>query len=512
MGTDTVLRAESIVKNYPGVQALKSVDFDLLRGEVHALVGQNGAGKTTLVEIIAGSVPLDSGSIYVEGVKCDYLDPGRSIELGIQTVHQENQLVEDITVAENILLYDLPRTSYRFFSLRSCIRAADELLQQLGIEVKPGARVGSLTFVEKKLISIAKAFSRQAKILILDEPTASLDGNGKQALFSLIRRYSALGLSTIYISHHLNEIFEISDSVTVFKDGVRVSTRRTAETDVNTVIPEMIGRSSQSLYVRDKTARQTLAERSLLEVVDFHREGTVDHVSFSIRAGEIYGIAGLVGAGRTELAQLIFGVDQRDGGSLLLDGEEITPKTPFDAVDKGIGFLTEDRKDSGLVLIQPVHENITLVRLVKEIKARIRSFLNPTRERIAAEAVVEQLDIKTPTVLQKVINLSGGNQQKVVLGKWLFAGSEIIIFDEPTVGVDVGSKSEIYRLIESLANDGKFIIIISSDNPELVAVCDRIGVMRAGLLCAELEGDQITEENIVNHSLGLASAGKEKST
>lgn len=512
MGTDTVLRAESIVKNYPGVRALKSVDFELRRGEVHALVGENGAGKSTLVEIIAGSVPLDSGNIYVEGVKCDSLDPGRSIELGIQTVHQENELVEGITVAENIFLYDLPRTSYGFFRLRSSIRAAEELLQQLNIDVKPGRRVSSLTFVEKKLISIAKAFSRKAKILILDEPTASLDANGKQALFSLIRRYSQLGLSTIYISHHLNEIFEISDTITVFKDGARVSTRPTSESDVNKVIPEMIGRSSLSLYKRNKADRGTLAKRSLLEVVDFHREGTVDHVSFSIRAGEIYGIAGLVGAGRTELAELIFGIDQRDSGRLLLDGEEITPKSPFDAVDKGIGLLTENRKDSGLVPIHPVYENITLVHLVKEVQARIRSFVNPMKERSAAKTVVEHLDIKTPTVQQKVINLSGGNQQKVVLGKWLFAGSEIIIFDEPTVGIDVGSKSEIYRLIENLANDGKFIIIISSDNPELVAVCDRIAVMRSGRFWVELQGEQMTEENIVNHTQGLTSAGKEEST
>ncbi|TVQ38724.1 MAG: sugar ABC transporter ATP-binding protein [Spirochaetaceae bacterium] len=498
------LRAERIVKNYPGVQALKSVDFDLRRGEVHALVGQNGAGKSTLVEIIAGSVSYDSGDIHIGDQKHTYLDPSRSIELGIQTVHQENQLVEEITVAENIFLYDLPRTRYGFVNLRSCIQAADVLLQELGIDVEPGKKISSLSFVDKKLISIAKAFSRKARILILDEPTASLDEQGRNALFSLIRRYTSLGLSTIYISHHLSEIFEIADRVTVLKDGQRVSTKAIGETSLHTIVPEMIGRSSQSLYVRDKKGRQTLEQGSLLQIVDFHREGVVDHVSFSVRAGEVYGIAGLVGAGRTELAQLVFGVDRSDHGSLLLDGKDITAGSPFNAVDEGIGFLTEDRKDSGLVLIQPVYENITLVRFVKEIKKKVKSLLNLAKEQDDARTVVQQLDIRTPTVSQKVINLSGGNQQKVVLGKWLFADSEIIIFDEPTVGIDVGSKSEIYKLIEKLADDGKFIIIISSDNPELVSVCDTVGVMRFGRLVAELRGDQMTEEQIVKHSLGVS--------
>jgi len=503
LSTDTVLSAEKIVKNYPGVQALKSVDFELRRGEIHALVGQNGAGKSTLVEIIAGSVLSDSGTITLDGKVCRSLDPAMSIDLGIQTVHQENQLVEEITVAENIFLYNLPRTRYGFVNLSSCVEAADKLLAELNIDVKSSRKVSSLSFVEKKLISIAKAFSLKAKVLILDEPTASLDEHGKEVLFSLIRRYTEFGLSTIYISHHLAEIFEICSRVTIFKDGVRVSTNTIAETNMNHVVQDMIGKSSESLYVRERRSVQDADKRSILEVCDFHRQDKVNHVSFSLKEGEVYGLAGLVGAGRTELAQLIFGIDKRASGKLLLDGKDITPKNPNDSIAKGIGFLPEDRKDAGLVLIQPVYENITLVRFVKEVKNRVRSFLQLPKERKEASQVVEQLNIVTPSVYQQVINLSGGNQQKVVLGKWLFADSRIIIFDEPTVGVDIGSKSEIYKLIDELADSGKFIIMISSDNPELISICDRIGVMRFGSLVQELEGDEMTEEKIVKISLGV---------
>jgi len=492
-----ILEAHDVTKKYPGVLALDAVDFDLRRGEVQALVGQNGAGKSTFVEIVAGSLRPDSGSIELDGRSFAFLDPSRSIELGIQTVHQEDQLVDELTVAENIYLYALPRSAAGLLNYADCFRRAGELLGGLGIDVSPRRKLVSLTFIERKLVSIAKAFSRQARILILDEPTASLDEKGKNILFDIIRKNTAKGLSVIYISHNLGEIFEVCDRVTVFKDGKKVSTKAVRESDMNDVVRQMIGRSSTSLYSRTRAA--VAAGGRELQVVDYSRAGVVDHVSFSVRSGEIFGIGGLVGAGRTELARMIFGLDPRDSGRLVYDGRDLTPRSPDDAIRKGIGYLTEDRKGDGLVLGRPIFENVSYVRFAKG-----RSFLmNLSREKTETGDVSRQLDIKTPSMSQLVVNLSGGNQQKVVLAKWLYAGAEVLIFDEPTVGVDVGAKGEIYRMMEVLAAQGKVILMISSDNPELLAVCDRIAVMRNGRLVSVLEGSQITEENILRYSMGV---------
>lgn len=499
METKNILEAKRVSKSYPGVQALDKVNFELRHGEVQALVGQNGAGKSTFIEIIAGSIQPDSGQILLDGKEFSHLDPSISIEEGIQTVHQENQLVEELTVAENIFLYNLPQTRFGFVNLGICVEYADKLLQELGIEVKSNRKLSQLTFVEKKLISIAKAFSRKARILILDEPTASLDDQGKKILFDIIRRYTEKGLSTIYISHNLGEIFEVCDRATVFKDGMLVNTHPIEEIDMNTIVQEMIGRASSTLYVREKE-EYVMSDKPALAVEGYGRVGVVADVSFSVRRGEIFGLGGLVGAGRTELARMIFGLDPKDSGKLVFEGKEITPESPNDAIRKGIGYLTEDRKENGLVLIRPIFENVSVVRFAKDRSVR---FLHLGKERQKTAKIAQELDVKTPSISQMVINLSGGNQQKVVMAKWLYAESEIIIFDEPTVGVDVGSKSEIYRLIDDLAKQGKVIIMISSDNPELLAVCDRVGIMRSGRLVTVLEGDRITEENVLKHALGV---------
>lgn len=500
METGTILRAEAVSKRYPGVQALDGVDFELKKGEVQALVGQNGAGKSTFIEIIAGSVQPDSGRISLDGKEYQSFDPSLSIDNGIQTVHQENQLVEELTVAENIFLYNLPETRLGFVNLSTCVEYADNLLQDLGIEIKSDRKLNDLTFVERKLVSVAKAFSRQAKVLILDEPTASLDDNGKKILFKIIRRFTEKGLSIIYISHNLGEIFEVCDRVTVFKDGKLVNTHDINDIEMNTIVQEMIGRESSTLYVRDM---DTVREKGIedLRIEDYHREGVVSHVSFTVNRGEIFGLGGLVGSGRTELARMIFGLDEKERGKLFFKGKEITPHSPNDAIRKGIGLLTEDRKDDGLVMGRPIFENISVVHFAKN---RRNGWLQLQDEQRQVEEISDKLDIKTPSVSQFVMNLSGGNQQKVVMAKWLFAESEVIIFDEPTVGVDVGSKSEIYRLIDELAGQGKVIIMISSDNPELISICDRVGIMRFGNLVTILEGNQITEENILKYALGVS--------
>ncbi len=496
MAQGNILEAVQISKSYPGVQALEAVDFDLRSGEIQALVGQNGAGKSTFIEIVAGSLRPDAGRIVLEGSSYSALDPSQSIELGIQTVHQENQLVDELSVAENIYLYDLPKNRGGLLDYAGCRKAASALMQELGIGVPAARKISALTFIEKKLVSIAKACSRRAKVLILDEPTASLDEKGKKILFDIIRQGTRRGLSVIYISHNLGEIFEIADRVTVFKDGRKVATHVVAEINMGRVIQEMIGRSSTSLYSRQ---RAELADGGKLEVRDYSRAGVVEHVSFDVRRGEIFGIAGLVGAGRTELARMIFGLDPRDSGRLFYRGRDITPSSPYDAIRKGIGFLTEDRKDSGLVLGRPVFENLSLARFA----ASSSLLMNLAREASETGGLSGQLDIKTPSLAQRVINLSGGNQQKVVLGKWLYAGSEVLIFDEPTVGVDVGAKTEIYRMMDELARQGKTILMISSDNPELISVCDRVGVMRNRRLVTILEGEQITEEAILRCSMGV---------
>ena len=499
MAEDVVLQTVGLCKTYPGVRALDSVDFSLARGEVQALVGQNGAGKSTFIEIIAGSLRPDSGKILFEGKAYPWLDPARSMELGIQTVHQENQLVDELSVAENIYLSDLPTKALGFVARRACQEKAQALLLELGIDIPSDRKLTQLTFIEKKLVSMAKACSRKAKVLILDEPTASLDETGKGILFDIIRRNTAKGLSVIYISHNLGEIFEVCNRVTVFKDGKKVANHAACEIDLGMLVRQMIGRSSATLYSRERAAAPAAAQApaAALEVRDFSRAGVVEHVSFEVRRGEIFGIGGLVGAGRTELARMVFGLDPKDSGTLLLGGKDITPSSPEDAIGKGIGYLTEDRKGDGLVLGRPVSENISLARFAKDRSL----FMNLARERAETTGISGQLDIKTPSIAQLVVNLSGGNQQKVVLAKWLYAGSEVLIFDEPTVGVDVGAKAEIYRMMDVLAREGKAIIMISSDNLELVSVCDRVGVMRDKRLGTVLEGADITEENILSHSM-----------
>ena len=498
MQTGNVLEALKVTKRYPGVLALDEVEFDLKFGEVQALVGQNGAGKSTFIEIIAGSIRPDAGQILLGGRQLTHLDPALSIELGIQTVHQENQLVEELSVAENIYLYNLPTNRFGFASLSTCIRAADTLLHELGIDIDSRLKLIELTFVEKKLISIAKAFSRRANILILDEPTASLDKTGKTILFDIIKKYTRKGLSVIYISHHLGEIFEICDRVTIFKDGRKISTHSVEDTDMTTIVREMIGKAKTSISKSVSGAADS-PEAELLEVVDYYQKGVVEHVSFQVKKGEIFGLGGLVGAGRSELARLIFGMQKKDAGQLIYGGQDITAANPGDAIRKGIGYLTEDRKLDGLITMRPIFENISVVELSKSRG----TFINLVSEKNQTGTMSQQLAVKTPSISQAVINLSGGNQQKVVVAKWLYAESQILIFDEPTVGIDVGSKSDIYKLMIDLARQGKIIIMISSDNPELISVCDRVGVMRFGKLVTILAGDQINEENILKFSLGV---------
>ncbi|MBN1298685.1 MAG: sugar ABC transporter ATP-binding protein [Actinobacteria bacterium] len=492
-----VLQTKKIIKNYPGVRALNDVDFDLKEGEVHCLVGKNGAGKSTLIEILAGSIKPDGGIIEVFGEDYNQLNPTKSIALGIETIHQENFLAQDMTVAENIFLGNLKKNKAGFFSMRKCIKDAKEIFSSLDVSINPSVLVSTLTPVEKKVISIAKAFSENLKVLILDEPTAALDEEVENKLFKTVKNLLSKGISIIYISHNLDEIFLLGDRVTVLRDGKKIATHFIKEVDEKKLISDMIGEEKAEM-TREKS---TAIFEGELEVKNYSRRGVIKDVSFKVKRGEIFGIGGLVGSGRTELVSMVFGIDKKDSGKLILNGKDITPKNPVDAINKGLGFLAEDRKTNSLMLYRPIYENISVVDLIK----RSGAFLKLQKERKSVQDISDKLNIVAPSINQLVVKLSGGNQQKVVFGKWLIANSDILILDEPTVGIDIGAKEEIYSLINGLAKQGKIIIMISSDTPELASMCNRVGVMRAGKMIKILEKDEVSEENILKYSIGSQS-------
>lgn len=496
---EKILNISKVSKFYPGVKALIDVDFDLYRGEVHCLVGKNGAGKSTLIEILAGSINADSGTIEVFGKAYENLTPSKSISIGIQTIHQEDQLVEGMTVAENIFLGAL-KTNKSFFSLKKCINASKAILNSIEVDLDPKKLVSQLSPVEKKVLSIAKAFSEEVKILILDEPSASLDKEMEDKLFKTIRNLTAKNVGIIYISHNLEEIFQLGDRVTILRDGRKIVTYSIKDVTVDKIINAMVATDRKDLYERVKSTPM----KEKLRIKNYSRGNSVKDVSFEVKKGEIFGIGGLVGSGRTELVRLLFGVDKKDSGELEFNEKNITPKNPIDAIFKGIGMLTEDRKKSGLIMHRPIFENINLTNLIKS-KGNVLDLKDEIKK---VSAMSGDLKIRTPSVRQIVSNLSGGNQQKVVFAKWLLANSEIIILDEPTMGIDVGAKEEIYKLMGSLLDKGKIIIMISSDNPELVLMSDRIGIMYKGSMIKILKDSEKTEENVLKYSLGAIEGNK----
>ncbi len=488
-----ILTMRGICKFYPGVKALNDVDFDLNAGEVHSLVGKNGAGKSTLIEILAGSVKADRGKMRIFDNEYDYLTPADSLNLGIGTIHQVDQLIENMTVAENVLIDNLKTNRAGFYSLSQCVKETEKIFDFIDVYINPKRLVATLSPVERKIICIARAFSQEVKILILDEPTASLDREVEYKLFKVIKTIREKGVGIIYISHNLGEIFELKDRVTILRDGKKISTQKVDEIDENKLIGDMIGKETKGYQKKTKS----FAKEAKLEVNGYTREGIVKDVSFRLSEGEVFGIGGLIGSGRTELLQMMFGAYPKQAGKLIYEGRDITPKTPIDAIKNGIGLLTEDKKSDGLMMDMPVYKNISLVELVKSSLV----FLRLKKEADEAWKMKNDLNIAVPSIRQIVKYLSGGNQQKVVLAKWLLAESEIIMLDEPTVGIDVGSKEEIYNLINSLSKEGKIFIIVSSDNQELMAISDRVGIMKRGSMVKILEGDHINEENILKYSL-----------
>lgn len=487
-----LIEMRNIEKHFPGVHALRDVHFDLRPGEVHALMGENGAGKSTLMKILSGIYPRDGGRVLLSGQEVSFADPGAAQDAGVGIIHQELSLMNDLNVAQNIFIGREPRRFGMIIDDRAMIRQAEALFQSMRVRIDPEAMVHRLSIARQQMVEIAKALSFRSKVLVMDEPTAALNDREIGELFAIIRKLRAEGTGIIYISHKMDEIRQISDRVTVMRDGQTIGTRQTAETTLDEVITMMVGRE----LARDHVAIPDLGKSPVaLEVRGLSRGREIRDVSFSLRQGEILGFAGLMGAGRTEVARAIFGADPLEAGEIHVHGKRVRIRTPSDAVRAGIGYLSEDRKHFGLALPMSVRDNIALTSLARFTRAG--GVLDDGAMVRTARAHIAQLNIRTPSDQQEVRLLSGGNQQKIVIAKWLLRDCDVLIFDEPTRGIDVGAKSEIYKLLNRLASEGRAIIVISSELPEILRLSHRIAVMCEGRLTGFLPGGTATQQQIM---------------
>ncbi|MEF3404242.1 sugar ABC transporter ATP-binding protein [Agromyces sp. CCNWLW203] len=497
-----LLDVEGVSKGFPGVQALDDVRLDLRHGEVLALVGENGAGKSTLMKLLAGIYTPDAGTFRLNGEELSIEGPRHAQELGISIIHQEFNLMPDLTVAQNIFIGRERRAGGLFLDERALNRRAQELFDRLGLALDPTERVERLTVARQQMVEIAKALSFDAKVLIMDEPTAALNDAEVDVLFELIRRFRTPDTGVIYISHRMEELARISDRISVLRDGRYIGTRVTAETAPKEVIALMVGR--EIVGEQRPPAAETAGE-PVLSVRGLTTRNLLRDVSFDVHAGEILGFAGLMGAGRTEVARAVVGADRRESGEILVHGRAVTIGNPAEAARLGIGYLSEDRKHLGVLLERSVRENIVLASLREYVSGP--GFVSGARIEQTGREYVEKLRIKTPSTAQLVKNLSGGNQQKVVIAKWLAKDCEVLIFDEPTRGIDVGAKEEIYTLLRQLADQGKAIIMISSELPEVLRLSDRIAVMAEGRLTAVLDNAEATQENLMDYATRFSSEG-----
>jgi ABC-type sugar transport system ATPase subunit len=490
-----LLKMNNICKSFPTVKALDDVSFDLYPGEIHCLVGENGAGKSTFIKILSGALEHDSGEIFFSGKKYDHLTPFISQNLGIRTIYQEAVLIPNLSVTENIFIGGELTSTFGFMKFKKEREETLKLLNELNIELDPDELVEKLDIASRQTVQIAKALAKKAKILILDEPTASLGKNETENLLKLMRQIKAKGVGIIYISHHLEEVFEIGDKVTVLRDGQKVAHHDVKNVESNQVIiNEMVGRDVSMFY---KKQPHEIGE-VVLEVRDYCSKDTSASISFKLRKGEILSIVGMVGSGRTELLRQLFAIDKRIKGQMLLDGKDITPSSPIEAIKNGLCMIPEDRQRSGLFLDRSIKDNI-IISALKKIKY---FFFNFKEEKRIPQHYMHLLKIKANSSEQLVRSLSGGNQQKVVLSKWLFANARIFLFDEPTRGVDIGVKEEMYNIMTNLVNNGNSIIMVSSDLPEVIAMSDRVLVMKTGKIVGELLADKITEQKIIFYSIG----------
>jgi ribose transport system ATP-binding protein len=490
---EVLVSMEGIEKTFPGVHALSQCRFELRAGEVHALVGENGAGKSTLMKVLAGVYAKDHGHILYKGHEVDIPTPRAALDLGISMIHQELNLMPHLTVAQNIFIGREPRRSVRFLLDDRAINAKVlQLFEEMRLKLDPRTKVADLTVAKQQMVEIAKALSFNSQVMIMDEPTAALTESEIEELFRLIRQLRDRGVGVVYISHRLEELAKISERITVMRDGHYVDTVLTQNSKIDKIIGMMVGRT---IFETAPEVPENASLEVVLEARHLNRGATIKDVTFSLKKGEILGFAGLMGAGRTEVARAVFGADPIESGEVYLGGKRVQIKSPNDAVQHGMAYLSEDRKRYGLALGMDVETNVVLASFKKFVGPV--GWVNTARTRVVARNFVDALTIRTPSLQQKVKNLSGGNQQKVIIAKWLAGDSHILIFDEPTRGIDVGAKSEIYRLLNELAQQGKSIIMISSELPEILRMSHRIIVMCEGRITGELSSAEATQEKIM---------------
>lgn len=488
-----------ISKRFPGVLALDNVSLSIERGEVHALLGENGAGKSTLMKILSGAYKKDAGEIIFDGQPVQINSPRQAQELGVSIIYQELNLVPQLSVAENIFLSSLPMKNPACIDWKRVYSDAQTIIDSLEVDINVRSRISSLGIAQQQMVEIAKALNHQAKVIVMDEPSAPLTDKETAKLFKTIAKLKSEGVAVIYISHRLEETMQIADRATIMRDGKTITTVNVSDITIDDLIRGMVGHDLKEQFPK----RDCPIGEVGFHVEGISREGILNNISFEARKGEVVGICGLVGAGRTETARAIFGIDPKDAGRVFIDGKEAVIRKPLDAINAGIGFVTEDRKTEGLILCRDCKENISIAALRDFVRS---GKLNLRREQKSCQDYVEKMHIKTPSLRQKVVNLSGGNQQKIVLAKWLMSDAKVLFLDEPTRGIDIGAKVEVYNIINEIAAAGKCVIVISAEMTELMGICDRIVVMCRGTITGEERKGQFTQESLMYLATGGSAA------
>ena len=493
-----ILETHNLSKQFPGTKALDNVSFSLEEGEIHAMVGENGAGKSTLMNIISGIFKPDSGELYISGKKCDFFSVSQAIAHGVGYVHQEKVLCPHVSVAENVFMGQRILTKGGAVDYKKMFRETEVLIERFGVKLDPATRLRYLNVSNQQVVEIARALARNVKILIFDEPTSSLSERETEKLFEIIQSLKEKGLSILYISHRMSEIFRLCDRVTVLRDGKLIETLQTKETTPEKIVNLMVGREITQTYPeKEKDIGEVL-----FKVENLSRKGHFEHISFELKKGEVLGITGLVGAGRTEVLRTICAIDKADSGNLYYGGKQLQFSSFREAINAGVVYLTEDRKEEGLFLNLSLVNNITSANLKVVASNRM---IDEKKEAEAAGKYIGKLNIRTSGVSKKTGLLSGGNQQKVVFAKWLLCDPKVILLDEPTRGIDVGAKREIYFIIRELAKQGIGVIVVSSELSEIIGMCDRVLVMHEGKMNGELLPEEMTESNIITHASGLTA-------
>jgi ribose transport system ATP-binding protein len=496
MSLTPVIEMKGISKAFSGNRVLDQVDFQLLRGEIHALMGENGAGKSTLIKILTGIYERDAGKVFIKGKEVHFKNPKEAEQMGIAVIHQELNIIPYLTVYENMFLgKELTVGRFGITRDKEMKKKTKEYLDRLGIEIDPNTEAGNLSVGQQQMIEIARAVAANTEVLIMDEPTAALTDREIEALFKVIDSLKKQGVGIVYISHRMEEIFQICDRISVLRDGQFIDSKEVAKTNFDEIVKLMVGRQLGERFPE----RNTKIGQERFKVENLTSNGSFENISFSVHQGEIVGVAGLMGAGRSEIMQAIFGYRSLDGGKMFIDGKEVTIKSPYEAITAGIAFVTEDRKSQGLILDLSVRENLSITTLDKISK---KSVVSAKTEISLVDEMIEKLHVKTSGREISVKSLSGGNQQKIVIGKWLGIHPKILILDEPTRGVDVGAKKEIYQLMNDLTKQGVSIIMVSSELPEILGMSDRVLVIHEGKLANVLNKSEATQENIMQSATG----------